>query len=424
MASSLVAADLQRCDSGAMRILYVAHGYKPAYRLGGPVWSISALAEGMVARGHDVTVFAPNGNVDEDLQVPTDRAVSVDGVTVRYFRREEPFKRYLPAVKYLSQSIGYMYTPDLLPVLRPMLQSVDIVHTQMPFVYPTQAAARLAIAQHTPLFYSQRGVFDPARLRFRGLKKSIYIRLVERPIMRRATGLVALTQEEVRSFEALQVKTPIHLVPNGIDVTQFRRSVGPGRLAEMGIAQHHKVILFMARVHELKGPDIAVDAFISVAQRHPDAVLVLAGNDEQDLVRGLRALIADRNLTNRLIVPGMVTGERKIDLLARADLFVLPSVGEGLSMAILEALASATPAVISRECNMPIVAEAGAGAIVERSAEAFADAISKFLANPTLLEQSRARAYALARDHFGWDPILDRLEAIYSNALRPSMRQQ
>ena len=53
-----------------MHILYVAHGYKPAYRLGGPVWSISALAEGMVARGHEVTVFAPNGNVDEDLDVP------------------------------------------------------------------------------------------------------------------------------------------------------------------------------------------------------------------------------------------------------------------------------------------------------------------------------------------------------------------
>src|SRR6476620_3970782 len=152
-----------------MRILYVAPGYKPAYRLGGPIWSVAALAEGMAARGHDVTVFAPNGNGDEDLDVPTDRAVSVDGVTVRYFRREEPLKRYLPGVKYLSQSIGYLYTPDLLPVLRPMLQSFDIVHTQMPLVYPTQAAARLAIARHTPLFYSQRGLFDPSHLRFRGL---------------------------------------------------------------------------------------------------------------------------------------------------------------------------------------------------------------------------------------------------------------
>src|SRR5262249_30236633 len=199
------------------------------------------------ARGHQVTVVAPNGNVDEDLDVPTDRAVSVDGVNVRYLRREEPLKRYFPWLKYLSQSIGYLYTPDLLPVMRSMLPDIDIVHTQMPFIYPTQAAARLAIAERRPLFYSQRGVFDPSRLRFRGLKKSIYIRLVERPIMSRATGLVALTPEEVRSFQALGVTTPIHLVPNGIDVTQFRRSAKPGTLAEMGISEAHRVILFMAR---------------------------------------------------------------------------------------------------------------------------------------------------------------------------------
>jgi glycosyltransferase involved in cell wall biosynthesis len=285
-------------------------------------------------------------------------------------------------------------------------------------VYPTQAAARLAIAQGTPLFYSQRGVFDPSRLRFRGLKKSIYIRLVERPIMRRATGLVALTPEEVSSFQSLGVKAPIHLVPNGIDVERFRRSAGTDTLADMGISRAHKVILFMARVHELKGPDVAVDAFIAIAERHPDAVLVVAGNDEQNLVPGLRARIADRSLTSRFFVPGMVTGERKLDLLARADLFVLPSVGEGLSMAILEALASGTAAVISRECNLPIVARTGAGAVVGRSAAEFANALSGFLSDPARLEQTKERAYELARDHFGWGPILDRLEAIYADALR------
>jgi glycosyltransferase involved in cell wall biosynthesis len=400
-----------------MRILFVAPGYKPAYRLGGPIWSVSALAEGMAARGHDVMVFAPNGNGDEDLDVPTDRVVVVDGVAVRYFRREEPFKRYLPRVKYLSQSIGYLYTPDLRPVLRALLPSIDIVHTQMPFVYPTQAAARLAIAQRTPLFYSQRGVFGPSHLRFRALKKSIYVRLVERPIMRRATGLVALTPEEVRSFQAFGVKTPIHLIPNGVDVTRFRRSAAAGALADMGVSDSHKVILFMARLHELKGPDLLTDAFIAIAERHPDAVLVLAGSDEQGLVPTLRRRIADRNLTGRFIIPGIVTGQRKLDLLARADLFVLPSAAEGLSMAILEALASGTPAIISTDCNLPIVAEAAAGAVINRTAGEFADAISRFLDDPAMLEKSKERAYALARDQFGWGPVLDRLEAIYSDAL-------
>ena len=403
-----------------MHIAYVAPAYKPAYRIGGPIWSISALAEGMVARGHRVTVFATNGNAEEDLDVPTDREIMVDGVGVWYFRRTEPFKHYFPWFRYFSQSIGYLYTPDLRQTMLSMLPSIDVVHTQMPFVYPTQAAARLALAGRRPLFYSQRGVFDPSRLRFRGWKKSLYIRLVERPIMRRATGLVALTPEEVASYRALGVRTPVHLVPNGIDVEQFRRSPQPGSLVDLGITQAHQVILFLSRIHQIKGADIAVDAFIRIAQRHPNAVLVLAGNDEQGLLAQFRTRVTAANLHNRMITPGLVAGARKIDLLARADLFVLPSSGEGLSMATLEALASGTPAIISRECNLPIVGEAAAGAIVARTSEGFAEAIDRFLSNAQLRLESSDRAYRLARDHFGWSPILDRLEGIYQSAVRSS----
>jgi glycosyltransferase involved in cell wall biosynthesis len=399
-----------------VHILYVAHGYKPAYRLGGPIWSISALAEGMAARGHTVTVFATNGNGEEDLEVATDRIVDVEGVGVRYFRRTEPFRQFLPWVKYLSQSIGYLYTPDLLPAMRSILERIDIVHTQMPFVYPTQAAARLALARRVPVFYSQRGVFDPSRLRFRSWKKSLYIRLVERPIMRRATGLVALTPDEVASFRALSVQTPAHLIPNGIDVDRFRR-VAADSLADLGISKDHKVILFLARLHQTKGADLLVEAFIRIAQQHPASVLVLAGNDEQGLLNGLAARIAAANLTSRVITPGLITGERKIDLLARADLFALPSIGEGLSIATLEALASGTPVILSRECNLPIVETAGAGAIVNRTVEDFARALNRFLEDSALRTSAAERAYALARDEFGWRPILDRLEGVYVDAL-------
>jgi glycosyltransferase involved in cell wall biosynthesis len=407
-----------------MHILYVAPGYKPAYRLGGPIWSISALAEGMAARGHQVTVFATNGNGDENLDVPTDQAISVDGVNVRYFRRTEPFKKYLPWFKYLSQSVGYLYTPDLVPVMRSMLSTVDVVHTQMPFVYPTQAAARLAIAQRRPLFYSQRGLFHPSRLRFRAWKKSVYIRAVERPIMRRATGLVALTPEEIASFQAIGgVRTPIHLIPNGIDVDRFRRVPRLGSLVELGISDRTQVILFLARIHQTKGPDIAVDAFIRIAHHHPDAMLVLAGHDEQGLLTDLRVRLAAANLDRRLITPGLVTGERKLDLLARADLFVLPSAGEGQSMAILEALASGTPVIISRQCNLSIVESAGAGEVVDRTPQSFAEAVTRFLVNRDLRTRASARAQALAQDKFGWGPILARLEGIYSSVTGQSARE-
>ena len=407
----------RRQTNSPMHLLYITYGYKPAYRLGGPIWSVSALAEGMARRGHKVTVFATNSNLDEDLDVPVDQPVEVDGVEVWYFRRTEPIKDHLPWFKYLSQSSGYMYTPALRGVMQTMLPDVDIVHTHMPYTYPSRVGAQLAIAANKPLFYHQRGVYHPEQLKYRKWKKRLYVDLVEKPIMRRATGLIALTPDEIDSFKALGVKTPIHLVPNGIEVEKFRRVPRAGSLTSLGITDAQKVILFMGRIHPIKDPGLLIDAFIKLAEGKSTAVLVMAGSDEHGLLAGLRARVEAKNLSSRFIAPGMVTGDQKLDLLARADVFVLSSVGEGLSMATLEALASGTPVVISKECNLGVVAEAGAGAVVERNAGIFAEAIGRFLADPDLRAGAGQRAYALARDKFGWPAILQKLEDIYRDAL-------
>jgi glycosyltransferase involved in cell wall biosynthesis len=400
-----------------MHILYVTHGYKPAYRIGGPIWSVSAMAEGMAARGHRVTVFTTNSNLDEDLDVPVDQPVLVDDVEVWYFRHRDVIKKYFWWSKYFSQSMGFLFTPALAPAMEKLLPSVDVVHTQMPFVYPTMIAGRLAIAANKPLFYNQRGVFHPTRLGYRGLKKRLYIELFEKPIMRGARGLIALTADEIDSYRALGIRTPCHIVPNGIDVAQFRRKPRTASFPALGIGESDQVILFLGRLHPSKGVDLLVDAFFRLASQHPDSILVIAGPDEHGFSQKIQDQAVLQNLEHRIRIPGMVTGDLKTELLARADLFVLPSMGEGLSMAVLEALASGTPVILSPECNLPVVAEVKAGAIVERNVSLIAQAISRFLSDPALSEAASDAAYNLARDRFAWPSIVARLESIYNSAV-------
>lgn len=399
-----------------MKILYATHGYKPAWRIGGPVHSVSEAAERLVKLGHEVTVFTSNSNLDEELDVPTGVPVDVDGVEVWYFRTEEPLKRYLPFVSYLSRSMGFLYAPGMRAELDRLVPRMDVVHTHMPFVYPTYAAARAALRHGKPLFYHQRGVFDPERLRFRGLKKRLFIRAFERPVMRKAATLIALTGAEEESYRALGVDTPCRVIPNGIDVSKFRQRPAVDAIA--GIPSSATVILFMSRVHPVKGADRLLDAFFRVQADFPDSVLVVAGPDEWGMEAKYREAVAHAGLEGRVLFPGMMSGERKLDLLARADLFCLPSDAEGFSMAVLEALASGTAVLLSPGCHFPEVERAGAGVVAAADPAAIATALSGLLPDRDRLRRMGQAGLALVSRDYTWDRIAGRLAEAYADAVR------
>ena len=119
-----------------------------------------------------------------------------------------------------------------------------------------------------------------------------------------------------------------------------------------------------------------LSAFRKIQTQFPEASLVMAGPDEVGIVARLKAEVAAAGLEKRIFFPGMVSGDEKLDLLARADIFCLPSEAEGFSLAVLEALASSTAVVLSPGCHFPEVKAAGAGEIVAAEPEALAAALS------------------------------------------------
>lgn len=405
-----------------MKILYAIHGYKPAFRLGGPIISVPAAAEMLVKKGHEVTVFCTNSNLDEDLDVPTDRPIDVDGVQVWYFRRTEPLQKYFSFVSYLSKSIGFLYAPKMKAELERIMPNIDVVDTQLPFIYPGYACGRAAIETNTALFYHQRGVFDTARLTFRSAKKRAYIAAVERPILRKATTLIALTEAERFSYRALGVDTDIRVVPNGVDVAVASSGDKKRANKRLGLKESDKVLLFMARLHPLKGVRLLAEAFGRLAKGDPSLHLVLAGPDEFSMEEELRREVIASGYGDRVHFPGMVMGEQKQDLLARADIFCLPSAGEGFSIGILEGLASGTAALISKECHFSELESVGAGRVVERTPELVAAALAGMLSNPDRLRAMGAAGQALVARKYTWDAISDQLIEVYQEGIEKNAR--
>jgi glycosyltransferase involved in cell wall biosynthesis len=271
------------------------------------------------------------------------------------------------------------------------------------------------------LFYHQRGDFDPERLKFRSLKKRLYLSLLERPLLQHATTLIALTSAEAHSYRLLGIDRPCEVVPNGVWVSEG--SANRALLGNWNIRDEHKVILFLGRVHPLKGADTLLSAFASVAARIRDAVLVLAGPDEFGLEQSYRAEARRLGLEHRVIFTGMVEGEAKDALLARANLFCLPSVGEGFSMAVLEALATGVPVLLTPGCHFDEVEQAGAGRVVQKTPAAIAAAAVELLSDPSQLAAMASAGRELVRIRYGWDRVVDRVVDVYEQGLARHPRQ-
>jgi glycosyltransferase involved in cell wall biosynthesis len=397
-----------------MRILFVVHGYKPATRFGGPILSVSAVAEELVRRGHEVHVFTTNSNLDEILDVPTNVPIEVHGVQVSYFEHHEPLRNLLPWIPYVAKSMGFLYSPMMARALEEFVPRTDLVHTHLPFIYPTYAAARAAFRYRKPLFYHQRGVLDPERLRFRSVKKRAYLRFVELPILRRAATLIALTDAEITSYRQLGVDTKCCIVPNGIACDEYLTRGTTEAVPDLGIRSDDWVILFLGRIHPTKGADCLLDSFIEVSRHCPNALLVMAGPDEFGLQAQLQQRALRSGVADRVRFPGMIQGETKKRVLARADLFCLPSIGEGFSMAVLEAMASETAVLLSPGCHFPEVARAGVGLIVERSTAAVAAGLRTMLADRSRLRSMGIAARDFVRANYSWATAIDLLLKAYS----------
>ena len=231
-------------------------------------------------------------------------------------------------------------------------------------------------------------------------------------------------QNEARQFRAFGLTAPTVIVPNGIDPSKFGRPAP--RLAErLDLEPEARTLLFLSRLHPKKGVDVLLRAFALVSGALPDVTLVVAGHDGgSGYATVLRRLAETLGIAGRCRFVGEVRGEAKLDLLSGADAFVLVSHSEGLPVAVIEAMASGLPVIITPGCNLPEVAKYNAGLIVEPRPESVGRAIADLFADRAGSETMGENGTRLVAEKFKWQRIGGRTIEIYgqlsaqSHALR------
>ncbi len=178
------------------------------------------------------------------------------------------------------------------------------------------------------------------------------------------------------------------------------------------------MLLFLGRLHPKKGLLNLVRAWAEVQADRPagaaDWVLVIAGWDQGGHEARLRRLIDELGAAGTVRLVGPQFGDQKAASLAFADAFVLPSVSEGLPVAVLEAWSFSLPVLMTDACNLPEGFAAGAALRIEPDPAPMAEALRSLIAMSDADRQAMGtHARALVRERFQWSEIARQMKSIY-----------
>lgn len=213
----------------------------------------------------------------------------------------------------------------------------------------------------------------------------------------------------------------VRQIYNGVDQQRFHPRVGPrSDLAPPGFLSPESLVIgTVGRLAGVKDQGTLVAAFARLCQAHPEAAgrlrLVIVGDGpDANTIRERVAALGIAPVT-------WLAGERDEvpDLLRLLDLFVLPSLGEGISNTVLEAMATGLPVVATRVGGNPELVEDGHNGLLVSPGDpgSLAEALGRYLDHPSLLTEQGARGLARVRRDFHWDGCVAAYLGVYDELL-------
>ena len=253
----------------------------------------------------------------------------------------------------------YGRSDRLLPWLRAHAASYDAVVVHGLWQHHGLSVWRALRGGHVPYFVYPHGMLDPwfkQRYPLKHLKKLLYWWAAEYRVLRDASAVLFTADEERRlaaqTFWPYRVRPAV--VGYGVADTGAAANADTEPLFQRWPATRGKrLVLFLGRLHPKKGGDLLIEAFAQVAARDPALHVVMAGPDDRSGVRAAWEALALRcGVAERVTFTGMLTDDAKWAALRAAEVFALPSHQENFGIAVVEALASGVPVLISDKVNI------------------------------------------------------------------------
>lgn len=391
-----------KLNVGSLRIGLFTDTYAP--QVNGVSISLQLVSEGLQKRGHQVTIFAPR----------------IPGYT-----DDKPGIVRLPSLKYLNDPpiyVAVLGTPRSTWSLT--RKHFDVLHAHSPLTVGLLAYFT-ASTKNLPLIYTYHTSITDYTHYLKVIGGTGVIRHAARWFSTTSTNLGDQVVVPSPKFHRLlleqKVTKPIHTIPNGIDLSQFKTAKNPGSFrSRLGLKSDAPILLSVGRVDPEKRLDFLIDAFARLADRIPDAHLVFAGDGSAR--KKLEAHATNTSVNDRIHFLGMVNRAELPDLLHDAAVFLSASTTEVHPISIIEAIASGLPLVaVQDEAFEGMIVENENGHLTPLNVDVFSDTVAKLLADPEKLTRYGRHSAELS-EKYSIEGQVRTLEHLYMEAILQNWR--
>jgi len=283
--------------------------------------------------------------------------------------------------------------------LRENVKRFDVVHIHGIWSFLSLECARICRKHGVRYIFHGHGSLDPVDLRKKYWVKEVIGHTYYRSLFSKASAFFCTADTEADNLVTYGAKTKRLVVPLTVDYCDRNGNRQTFR-KKYRIKEDSFVFLFLSRIDYIKGLDLLVPAFSEILTDFPNSRFIIAGSDSRGYESRIRKLVSKFQLSERLIFTGLLEGQNKADAFAGADLFVLPSKKENFGIAVVEALQSGLPVLISNNVYIhDQILRLNGGWVCDYSVESLHSVMRHILENKTeyLLKKRYAR---VAGEHF------------------------
>jgi glycosyltransferase involved in cell wall biosynthesis len=392
-----------------MKILQIVSAFPPAYAYGGAVKVAYEMSKSLVLLGHEVTVYTTDVFDQHHRYTNKYGNDQMDGINI--FRFKNISNR-------IAHGSGISFAPKLVSAIKANIQDYDIIHSHE--YRSTEAVAAYYYAQKAgiPYIIQAHGQLSTEVGNIR-LKK-IFDEAIGYNILRSAAGLIAVSYPEIKQYLEMGAEQKfIKLIPNGINSAMSKDLPPRGQFREQyGIHEKH-IILYVGRIHKIKGIDFLIRAFNFFIQTRTgdDVTLVIIGPD--DGYRSvLEGLVEQLGLSDKVRFIGFMSP--LVAAYRDADVLVYPSTYEIFGLVPFEALLCGTPVIVTDGCGCgELIKEAECGYLVHYGDVAgLAETLKSALEHPDINKRMVEAGRRYIEEHLTWESVVKQVEEMYEDCVR------